>query len=406
MKKKLIQFILTFIICQNINSQILFEKGYFIDNSGNKIDCLINNKDWRENPIYFEYKITEDSEVINANIKSIKEFGINNFAKYIRETVKIDKSVENINELSYEKDPVLVEETLFLKVLVEGKSNLFIYENKSILRFFYNNNNNKIEQLINKKYLVIQNRIGENQLFKRQIWNDLKCSAIEMGRVEKLEYEKSSLISIFIDYNKCSNSNYTNYESKVKKDLFNLTPRLHLNNSSLSIQNSIPDIYNTDFGNNSSIGFGVEVELILPFYKNKWSLLIEPTYQYFKVEKTTNISNSTIGLKSTIDYSSIEFPVSLRHYLFLNKDSKIFINGSFVFDLPLNKSIVYETTGFSNRNLKIFESFNLAFGLGYKLKDKYSLEFRYQTNRDLLRYYSPLSSEYKTLSIIIGYSLF
>jgi len=45
-------------------------------------------------------------------------------------------------------------------------------------------------------------------------------------------------------------------------------------------------------------------------------------------------------------------------------------------------------------------------GIGYKQNDRYSLEIRYQTNREILGNYLSWNSEYKTLSIIFGYSLF
>ncbi len=61
-------------------------------------------------------------------------------------------------------------------------------------------------------------------------------------------------------------------------------------------------------------------------------------------------------------------------------------------------SIIYELDIKSRRNL--------AFGAGYKFKDRYGLELRYQTNREVLSDYVYWISDYNTLSIIVGYSLF
>ncbi len=33
-----------------LNAQNNFEEGYYIDNSGNKINCLIKNLDWKNSP--------------------------------------------------------------------------------------------------------------------------------------------------------------------------------------------------------------------------------------------------------------------------------------------------------------------------------------------------------------------
>ena len=130
-----------FLLSFNVFSQISFEKGYFITNTEQRIECLIKNLDWRSNPTNFEYKLSDNDEIINNNIKSVKEFGIYNNLKYISYNVKIDKSNENINNLNYERNPVYNEELLFLKVLVEGKSNLYFYENGNLQKFFYNIDN-------------------------------------------------------------------------------------------------------------------------------------------------------------------------------------------------------------------------------------------------------------------------
>lgn len=130
MKKKLLLLLLT-ILTFDASSQISFEKGYFITNDGEKIDCLIKNIDWKNNPVDFEYQLVQNGTLINENIKSVQEFGIYNNSKYIRRTVKIDKSGNNINNFSDDKNPIFIEEQLFLKALIEGKSNLYQYEIKT-----------------------------------------------------------------------------------------------------------------------------------------------------------------------------------------------------------------------------------------------------------------------------------
>ena len=406
MKKQLL-LLLTVIFSLSGYSQISFEKGYYINNTEQKIDCLIKNIDWNNNPTHFEYKLSENSESINADIKFVKEFGIYNNSKYIRRTVKIDRSSKNINNLSSDVNPFFLEEVLFLKVLIEGKSNLYLYKNDELQRFFYTKDNATIEQLVYKKYLDADNEVRTNNLFKQQLWIDLKCPTIGVNKVEHLEYKKSSLINFFIEYNTCDNLDFINYERKEKKDLFNLTFRMHLNNSSLSLQNSSSN-FNTDFGNESSLGFGVEAEYILPFNKNKWSLSLEPTFQYFKSENTTNVSNVSGGkLIGTVDYSSIELPISIRHYFFLNQNSKIFINASLIYDFSSKSSIEFKRANNTNYDsLEIKTGNNFGFGMGYKFKGKYSLEMRYQTSRNILGDYVYWNSDYSKLSLILGYSLF
>lgn len=406
--KKQILFLLTTILSLNCYSQITFEKGYYIDNSNRKINCLIKNIEWRSNPTEFKYKLSENSEPKKATIRSVKEFAINNISKYIRSTVNIDKSSENINNLSYDKNPIFKKEKLFLKVLVEGKHSLYQYIDSELTRYFYNKDSSNIEQLIFKKYKAAENKIGTNNRFRQQLWNNLKCSSFKMSKVKNLEYKKSKLTDFFIAYNNCHNQEYVNFQKKQKKDLFNLTIRPRLNSSSLKIENSVSNFRDTNFGNKTGLGFGLEAEFILPFNKNKWAITIEPTYQSFKSEKKTNVKNISEGiLVANIDYKSIEIPLSLRYYFFLNKKSIFFINASYIFNLNFNSSIDFtRNDGSSLSSLDIETINNVAIGIGYKQNNKYSLEIRYQTSREILATYSFWNSEYKTLSIIFGYSLF
>lgn len=395
MKKQLL-FLLITVLSFNCYSQISFEKGYYIDNSNQKTNCLIKNIDWKNNPTEFEYKLSENSESKKVSIKLIKEFGIDNVSKYIRSNVNIDRSSEKFNQLSNHRKPIFKEEELFLKVVVEGKANLYLFEDGNLIRYFYNTEDTVIEQLVFKSYKTSNYKIGKNNSFKNQLWTNLKCPDFKISKVENLDYQKNDLINFFVEYNECNGEKSIIYEKKQKKDLFNLSVRPGFNSSSLSIQNSVSSSRDTDFDNEFGFRFGIEVEFIMPFNANKWSLIIEPTYQYFKSEK--EIRNQTV----IADYKSIEIPVGIRHCFFLSENSKIFINGSYILDLSSNSIIDFS----SDVDLEINTGNNLAFGMGYKYNDKYSLELRYQTSREILSDYIAWSSDYNTLSVIFGYSLF
>ncbi|MCK5814341.1 MAG: tRNA modification GTPase [Flavobacteriaceae bacterium] len=408
MKKQLL-LLLTTILSLNCYSQISFEKGYYLDNDNQKINCLIKNIDWEYNPTEFKYKLSENSEPQKASIKSVKEFGIDNTSKYIRSTVNIDRSGDHTNNLSDTRKPLFKEEELFLEVLVDGKATLYKYTETTLRRYFYNNENSNIKQLVFKRFKVDESHIGENNAFRQQLWNDLKCSDFKMSKVENLDYRRKELVRFFEEYNTCNTPEDINIKEKEKKDLFNLTIRPRLNSSSLTIQSPY-DYRDTDFGSKIGLNIGIEAEFILPFNKNKWAVIIEPTYyQNFNSEKTANVPNVSGGiLIANVDYSSIKIPIGLRHYFFLNNNnnSKVFINFSYVVDIPLKNSIDFTRKDGSHlHSLETSAGRNFAMGIGYKQSDRYSLELRYQ-NQDILAKYYTWSSDYKTLSIIFGYSLF
>ncbi|MBN1989063.1 MAG: hypothetical protein JW783_06705 [Bacteroidales bacterium] len=406
MTKRLIIALLS-IISINSYCQITFEKGYFINETDQKIECYIKNIDWKNNPTEFDYKFTLNETAKRGTIQTVKEFGINDAIKYIRSTVKIDRSKDNTGNLSTDRVPNFREELLYLRVIIEGQASLLYYRDGNLTRFFYQLNNSEITQLVHKRYLI-NNKVAQNNLFRQQLLLALKCKDIRTNDITKLSYERRSLKRIFIQYNSCNNYNYTNYEPKNKKDLFSLSLRPSISFSSLNIDNTTAKSFNTDFESKTTFRLGVETEFILPFNKNKWSIVIEPTYQYFKAENRTQVSYISGGeLIKSINYQSIELPVGIRHYFFLSNYSKVFANISFISDFTLGSSSIdfKRNDGSTLNSLKIKPRKNFALGVGYKHKDRFSIEIRYQTRRDILGSYLSWYSNYKTTSIIFGYSL-
>lgn len=389
-----------------LHAQIKFEKGYFVNNSGQRTEALIKNLDWKNNPTEFEFKTDESSsEIKKETIKNIQEFGIDNEQRYIRKTVMIDGSSKQLNNLSNERKPEFTEETVFLKYVVEGKADLLYYENGNLEKFFISTNDSDVKQLIYKPYYINASAVAYNEDYKKQILDNLNCG-VDLTDVNNLKYKSSDLVKVFLKYNECSNSTVINYNQNYeKRDLFNLTIRPGINLSSFEISNSsFATSESNKFDNKIAFRIGLEAELILPFNKNKWAVFAEPTYQYYKAEKDFVVyqgqASENIRTRS-IDYKSIEIPIGIRYYLFLNDKSKIFINAAYNVDFEMNSNIYYDF-----QSLKIASASNFAFGAGYKYNDKFVVEFRTSTKRDLLQNNTVLNTGYRTSSIILGYTLF
>lgn len=389
----------------NAYSQIAFEKGTIVFNDGHKQTCLIKNMDWRDNPTQIEYKLSDTDKVKVANLKDMLEFSVKNYSKYVKVSVDVDRSSGDIKDMSTTRKPIFTKEDLLLKVLVEGAATLYVYQDGNLRRYFYKLDNQAIQQLVYKPFIDQYNVVRKNEYFRQQLLNSLKCATIDRRRLEKINYKKENLVRVFIDYNKCKNEHFENYEAKPKRDPFNLYLRAGLNRSSLSI-NSVYNSKNTDFENKILTRIGAEAEFVLPFNKNKWAIIIEPNYQHYKAKKISDVSDVVGGkLIRTVDYTSFELPIGLRYYIFLNKKSKLFVNTSFIFDFTSNDEIEFLRKDGSNIvTLDIESGNNLAFGLGYNY-NKFSLEMRFQTPRRVLKYLAWTSS-YNTMSIIVGYNVF
>ena len=56
--------------------QITFEKGYLIDNQGNRKEILIHNRDWKSNPTDFTWKNSQSAPTEVSGLNEVREFGI------------------------------------------------------------------------------------------------------------------------------------------------------------------------------------------------------------------------------------------------------------------------------------------------------------------------------------------
>lgn len=397
--KKLLLLLFAFLTTQSY-SQIAFEKGYFINNNDQKTECLIKNLDWNSTPTEFQYKLDEQDQAITTNLQQVKEFAIYNESKYQRQTVNTDFSSDDLNLVDYDKTPKYKEEKIFLKVLVQGKATLYQYDKNNLAFFFFQTDSIPVNQLIYKTYKVSEDQVAKNKQYKQQIWMGLKCDNITLKSIENLNYKRNELINVFVKYNECNNTEFTNFEKKVKgKDSFNLSIRPGIKYSSLSVTNEYTSDRDRDF--DSKIGFrlGIEAEYVLSFNKNKWALILEPTYQSFKSE------GSAYGKKSEVNYQSIEIPIGVRHYFFLNDNSKIFINAQYIIEKAFSSEAKILFNSYTTDELKVDPKSGFAFGMGYNYKKKYITELRY-SNKDILGNHEYWRSNYGTISLIFGYTIF
>src|SRR5690606_16485984 len=245
-----------------------------------------------------------------------------------------------LTSLSESKDAAFEEEQLFLRVLVEGKASLYQYVERNLIRFYYSTDSEEMVPLIYKKYRIPDSGVGANAEFRRQLWGGLKCDDLKMERINAIRYRKSELISLFTDYNTCVNAGFVNYDKNHKRGDFNLTVRPRIFSGSLGIDNEQASYGEIDLGSRTGFALGLEAEFVLPFNKSKWALVLEPTYQMYKTDKAVADENVSGGiLEVDMEYKSLEIPIGLRHYFFLNEQSKLFVNAFYVMDVNMDGSM-------------------------------------------------------------------
>ena len=134
--------------------------------------------------------------------------------------------------------------------------------------------------------------------------------------------------------------------------------------------------------------------------------MFELSYTPLNFEKTM-ISREVSGGKyiTKIDYTPIELSVGLRYYMFFNEDFKMFLNASVSHDYSSGEVLkVTRSDGSYLKTLNVGSGINSSVGIGCKYKNKYSLELRYVPSKKILEAIN-LTSDYKMISIIFGYTL-
>lgn len=394
--KKILSLLLLFISISSL-AQINYEAGYFINNNGIKTECLIRNLAWKDNPVEFEYKKNENDEPRKARIGEVTEFSIGNSYKFRRFTVNIDRSGNLIDNLSNKKAPEWQEETVLLKTLVEGDITLYQFEDNNLVRFFFSVAPYKTaEQLVFKEYVSDDSHVNENNYFRQQLYTTLKSPKLKTADFENLDYSRRDLVQLFLVYNNSDGKQFTDFQNKQNKSSFNLKVIAGVSMATINFSTSddIPEPRDSE-SKKTAFRIGFEAELILPFNQNKWSLFLDPNYQAANSEG--KINNWAV----TIDFKAIELPMGIRHYMYLNNKSRIFIDAGYVLGFSLNSSIIYKTA-YNDHPMEIGNSSNFFVGAGFS-SGRYSIEARYNSRRELLPNYFSWRAQYEGISLTAGY---
>jgi len=415
MKKTLL--FLSFLLSLSTYAQVTFMKGNFINSQNLKIECLIKNYDWNNFPAELEYKLNENNVVERIYAAQLNSFYIYETSHYYK---KYDVPAIPVQPNGYS----IKSGVQFLKVLVEGKVSLLL-NNDNV--YFLETDDKFVVPLIRYKYTNSDDRVEENNSFRLELLNRLKCENITAEDIRKVSYSEKSLTKIVNSYNKCNNSESENYTSNKTKAEFNIklvagvnfytaTADMNFTFYSQSGIVSTSDEINLKGKSESNFVAGFEAEVKLPFSHKKWALFIVPTYNK---QKSVTYSQPLLYLFSTYpfqsgyrgdvilkDYSYIELPIGIRRYLYLNSNSQLNLNISY--GVSLNTGSGGDPTvnwnDDSRRVSYVHETYGsslLRIGAGYTFKERYNLGINYYAVKSL-----GVSKANGSFSVMLGYKLF
>src|SRR5690349_3653566 len=104
-----------------------FQRGYFIDSSGTRQEGYISFKPWSDDPRTFAFKTepSSSSRIISVNAATEVGAGV---LKYVRFIGPVDNSSNKSRKMSKFREPEWVNDSLFVRMLVDGKADLFYGE--------------------------------------------------------------------------------------------------------------------------------------------------------------------------------------------------------------------------------------------------------------------------------------
>ena len=380
-----------------LNAQSKFQSGYYIDNSGNRIEGFILNRDWKNNPNEFRFRETAEDEFKSLTASDVREFGITDVVRYGSFTVDIDRSGNRLAVMSRNREPSFTKETLFLRYAIAGEANLLAYSEPDLIRYFLNKAG-KTTQLVYKPYRNTTNKVLYNNDYKFQLLNDLECESIDLARVRSTEYSLKSLSNLFVSYHDCKGVEAVDYRNKKTNDnKFRVSALVGFQSTQMSLKSEVFD-EEFDFDSHTGFVFGAEVDYQLPFNYGLFSLVLQPVIQSYQSSER-EFNNS----RTDVDLTTLMIPILIRRYFPINDKFSMFANAGVVFDFHLSDGFDFE-----GRSDVVAETnvAGLVFGLGGRLNDKWSLELKRNFDRTVLTNETFATAPFSNTQILLGYTVF
>jgi hypothetical protein len=276
-------------------------------------------------------------------VSQLQEFGIYDKSKYTVATVEIDKSPVAFNALSRKRNAEFETRRLALKVLVEGRATLFMYENQNVVRFFYSIEDSEIRQLVYKMYHSSTGKILKNNEYRQDLLTKLNCGNISQKDIEKVQYKRNDLEKYFISYTRCSGQAQKIIKREASQES-EIIIRPNIGGGVTTMKYKYSENYDAlIMKNGSTYRIGAELEMALPFNNNKWSIIADLFYQ--KSENNGTFEDGS-NVKFTAKHSSINLATGGRYHFFLPgaKIDKIFVEAMIQVIKPTKIDMRYYTS--------------------------------------------------------------
>lgn len=305
--------------------QIVFEPGYYLDQQHQKHEGLIRNEGWLNNPSEIVFKESETSEARKIPKSDITQFEVGDLL-FIKFEMQVDVSDNNLNTMTTTASPVWEKRTELIRKIADGPYSLYVFRSSNLNRFFYSNQpHTEVTQLVYKKFRTAQSSVNENNFFRNQLLELFSNQGLSEEQSKKIDYDEDDLVETFVQFG----STAIVSPSASSGSKFHLT----VSGGAMFWQYVFKDPGRNVQHNFSgtSILPQVEIEYVLEFNRNKWSIFTGVGYMKLSGETgETNFLTGEAG-KTSFDFTNILLPIGIRYRMFLNEFSKVSLDAGTTF---------------------------------------------------------------------------
>jgi len=372
MKKLLLLPVLLIALHFDSEAQDLFEKGYFINEEGEKSNVYIDISPLSEHPNFIYYREQRNSKNRIASIDSVKEFYVSGY-KFIRYNVEIDLNLK----LDQIATPKPTNKTIFLSMELEGNLSLLKYHDDQSTIFFLKVNEENPQQLYSIEFIRPDGFKSYNRIFREQLKTVLNCNQDNGNSNFDINYNLTELRKIIIEENKCLGSESKTYtkSSNFSSRYLNIGFSIGAIKYSFLSTNSIQNLKYSSFADTKIPNIGVEAEYLIPAAKNRLSIWGRLDYRVFE---DTDISQIE-GRRDTsqLNFQMLELSAGARWYINRSEVVRPFIDISLSRGLPIGEGV--------NVNYQTKRDFDdpkfpthFVFGTGLVFKNRYVIDARFE----------------------------
>lgn len=277
---------------------------------------------------------------------------------------------------------------MFLKVIVKSTVNLYFYQDESNKRhFFFRKEEGDTQELqVRRRYNPTTSNLETQNIYIGQLSSLLaSCDAMK-EQIKSTKYTQTSLQKLIVNYSKCQKQVIT-YQSPISKLVLKAGVFVGLSANSFDFP-TVPDFQNIKTSISPTIGLNLDV--ILPLLRGKWSINNEVIFKYYNSSNDKNSFNiSYIGLNNMV------------RYRFYNQGNmSIFVNAgiSNAYILNEEETLFFPKNGNKPRN----HEQGLLGGIGINMK-KLSGELRYASTNGFSPFYN-IKSPINSFSLLLSYN--